>query len=275
MPGGLDLFAAGLSFVPHWREEAIYRKIAAGDHTCIHVVHAVEDATLPPDIIPDDASEDAVLEPDIDDEIMQALEDVLFNGDGLSDVEVEPEPAVPEQPDVPEVEPDHPEPFVVPHAATLLCPRSTWGMYKITLKPNAGVYGAYQVACPLHKKNHGTACKRTFRLLGHSGVDNDKALRRALWWATTSRSFARQRHHIYSILPEGREPSTLYLERCLDDARPAPGTVMTDDELDALHGRPDAPLASLVFVHEGPESPPVEVTGTATPIAVPAPSSPQ
>ena len=281
MPGGLDLFAAGLSFIPHWREEAIYRKIAAGDHACIHVVHAVEDAALPPDIIPDDASEDAVFSPGVDPEVMQALEGLFMGGDGLSDLEVELEPAVPEepneselQPDVPEVEPDHPEPFVVPYATTLLCPRSTWGMYKITLKPNAGGYGAYQVACPLHRKNHGAACKRSFRLLSHSGEHNDQALRRALWWATISRIFTRQRHHMYCVLPEGREPSTLHIEGCLDTARPAPGTVKTDDELDGLHGRPDAPNPFLVFVHENPESEAPPVGGTATPTSVPAPSSP-
>ena len=146
----------------------------------------------------------------VDDDLLQAIEEEL----GLAMPAAV--PIIGESPPAGAAPGGEPDAVVEPLSAeALVGPDLMWGVFKITFKNSSGPHGGYQVACPFHRKNTTTACKRSFRLEGPSAESKEVCFKRMLWRAAVSRTFLRQRHHMFLVLPshDSGLPSAAYLQR--------------------------------------------------------------
>ena len=173
---------------------------------------------------------------ELDDLLLQALEEEL----GLAVPAAV--PIIGESPPAGAAPGSEPDAVAEPLSAmSLVGPDLMWGVFKITFKVATGPHGGYQVACPSHRKNTTTACKRTFRVEGPSAESKEVCFKRMLRWATVSKKFLRQRHHMSLLLPshESGLPSAAWPQRDCITSKPA--IVDHDDYLDLEYGSPVAP----------------------------------
>ena len=71
-----------------------------------------------------------------------------------------------------------------------------WGCF--TLTPVAkGRFGRWQAACPFHRKNDVTNCKRSIKVLGPDKEDQIAALWRMRHWCNIAKDFDRQQKHVF------------------------------------------------------------------------------
>ena len=180
------LFAQGLPAVPHCTTPAIYKYMLDGKGIPLEISDVPVDdieqsypqkelATVPPPCLADDPAHiDDFGEGGLDEEIDKALAEQF--GFDIPESQAPPVPSVPQPepvapvapvPQVPQVPPVPPAlmPEVVDanvgrEFAIEMAARGTkWGVFAIT--PAAGGrFGSFQIACPLHKKNRITGCKK-------------------------------------------------------------------------------------------------------------------
>ena len=106
-----------------------------------------------------------------------------------------------------------------------------WGIFTLTLKDKAGPYGSLQGACPWHRKNHCTGCKKLIRIEGPAANDMLQTLRLVLWWCSQARNFDRQWKHVYlADLRQAACPPLELLETWVMNEPPA--GVLSDVQLD-------------------------------------------
>ena len=99
--------------------------------------------------------------------------------------------------------------------------------------PGSSTHGGFQPSCPFHKLSHNSGCKRYFKIKGPTLRDQNAAAAMSAWWCLKHSMFVRQRDHLRCDMIESDCPSVAWLmERKIVDA-PLPGTVKTDDCLDA------------------------------------------
>lgn len=142
-----------------------------------------------------------------------------------------------------------------------------WGVFTITPRQpgahGAGAYGGFQAACPFHKKNTKSGCRKWIRIEGPSLADKRRTAHQLMWWCVQATDFKRQRDHL--DLPTDYEscpPIEAVLSFKITDP-PPPGTVLDDVTLDRIDETAlDAlPLASLLPAGGAPGPPPPEAAG--------------
>lgn len=121
-----------------------------------------------------------------------------------------------------------------------------WGAFRITwvvprddAHPRNSAHGDLQALCPFHRRSLTTACKKTVCCRGPTKRDQEVALLRLKLWCNNARMFARQRAHVsnHPTVAEVESQTALLttlVENQRLDVAPALGTVLTDEELDAL-----------------------------------------
>ena len=60
---------------------------------------------------------------------------------------------------------------------------ASWGVFRITPKKTGDVATGFQAACPFHRLNKKTGCKRVFRYTSHGVDDVKEVLRQMMWWS--------------------------------------------------------------------------------------------
>ena len=111
-----------------------------------------------------------------------------------------------------------------------------WGMFTMTIvqvNPGSKRRWAWQCACPFHKKNRTTGCKRRLGV----PVDTTKpefpdSCRETLFtlfhWANQAKKHNRQRTHLGSPLVYGDHPEPLLIKA--QQIKDGPATIVLDDD---------------------------------------------
>ena len=131
----------------------------------------------------------------------------------------------------------------------------TVGPFRFTSKQHyyksGGQYGGWEAACPFHKKNDKTSCRKWFGIAGPERTDRKAAAAAAMLWCSRARQFERQRLHI-AFQPDFASAPDAGLTRLLPIFKEArPGNCASDEDLDSAQAgltdlAPDgASLASL------------------------------
>lgn len=131
----------------------------------------------------------------------------------------------------------------------------TVGPFRFTSKQHfyksGGQYGGWEAACPFHKKNDKTLCRKWFGIAGPTHADRKSAAAAAMLWCSRARQFERQRLHI-AFQPDFASAPDAGLTRLLPIFKEArPRNCTSDEDLDSAQTAltdlaPDgAPLASL------------------------------
>ena len=257
-------FAQGLESVPHAADDTTYNHILSGNF--VEGLPAILDIDVPPD------SPLAIEDELLNDELMKALEEELQSGedavggdeDACGGDAVTPAcPAIPEalppaapapaSPVVPSPPPapSPATPEALPPAAPAPAPAAVSaalgvadivralrakkvGAFQITprqadIRPP---FGGWQAACPFHKLNDKSGCKKWFGLEGSSDADKTKLVRRILWWCACASDYSRQRKHVCYESPTEDVQDDAFVLAMLPQDRPPPKSIKTDVELD-------------------------------------------
>ena len=113
------------------------------------------------------------------------------------------------------------------------------GAFRFTLRKESGPRGtvvfSWQAECPFHRKNAGSACRKTARVnAGAQDWDtgSERTLLMLMHWANCARDYDRQRGHMGLHLCEGEHPPAEAMEAAKIKLRPL-ARVPTDVELDS------------------------------------------
>lgn len=120
-----------------------------------------------------------------------------------------------------------------------------WGAFTLTpIQPGRAaqgrrklVHGGYQAACPFHRLNERSGCKRQFRMTEPGQSAHVASLKAALYWCGTHWQHDRQRDHLAAPIPEVLPSYDIIKHwKVPESDRPARRDVRTDAELDASAG---------------------------------------
>jgi hypothetical protein len=115
------------------------------------------------------------------------------------------------------------------------------GPFRLTSKSTGGPFGGWEAACPFHRKNARTGCKKFVGIKGPTAEHRENALKHLAIWCIAARSFDRQwKHSGYNPANlDGWPPLEVLLEHpSFAELRPAT-TVATDVELQQGGDRPE------------------------------------
>lgn len=103
---------------------------------------------------------------------------------------------------------------------------------QITQK-SGGKYGGWEVACPFHRKNRTSGCRKWFGLCGPTLRDKQECVAAALEWCAAARQFSRQWQHIaYQVDYKAAAPVEVTRKNSIFSEKPPAKRCTPDSELD-------------------------------------------
>ena len=112
----------------------------------------------------------------------------------------------------------------------------SWGCFAITPKqPSAkSRFGGFQLACPFHRLNSKTDCKRFLSAEGPTRKHKMECLRKLIWWASIAKQCSRQRIHMTQPLELASGVDFDLLQLHVITEKPSRADVFDDEQLHNL-----------------------------------------
>ena len=106
-----------------------------------------------------------------------------------------------------------------------------WGCFRLTPKAATRTrpFGHWEAACPFHKLNDVTGCKRTLPVIAEGEAGQVDTMWKLRHWCNLARDFRRQRWHVRADVDVHIPPREIIrAQKIPESARPARGSVVDD-----------------------------------------------